>query len=230
MRRYVVCILVAAALANSVVMNRGVFAQEVSKTGNVDLSAVTIDKQSEVDSAEKKVADNKQDLESKRRETQAVEKKVEESAKEIQHIKSEIEELKSKIAEKKAEKERKKREAASRTVSIGKYAANSAGNGYAAGNCTWYVKSRRPDIGSYWGNANQWIASAQAAGFSTGSAPKQGAIGVSFEGYYGHVVYVESVSEDGSTVNLSEMNAKGLGVISSRTAPASSFQYIYSRA
>jgi len=221
---------VAAALANSVAMNRGGFAQEVSKTGNVDLSAVTIDKQSEVDSAEKKVADNKQDLESKRRETQAVEKKVEESTKEIQHIKSEIEELKTRIAEKKAEKERKKREAASKTVSIGKYAANSAGNGYAAGNCTWYVKSRRPDIGNYWGNANQWIASAQAAEFSTGSAPKQGAIGVSFEGYYGHVVYVESVSEDGSTVNLSEMNAKGLGVISSRTAPASSFQYIYSRA
>jgi surface antigen len=221
---------VAAALANSVVMNRGVFAQEVPKTGNADLLAVTIDRQSEVDSAEKMVADVKQTLESNKKEAQLVEKKVEESAKEIQQIKSEIEELKARIAEKKAEKERKKREAASKTVSIGKYAANSAGNGYAAGNCTWYVKSRRPDIGSYWGNANQWIASAQAAGFSTGSAPKQGAIGVSFEGYYGHVVYVESVSEDGSTVNLSEMNAKGLGVISSRTAPASSFQYIYSRA
>ncbi len=99
--------------------------------------------------------------------------------------------------------------------------ANS-GNRYAWGNCTWYVFNRKPNIGSFWGNANQWIGSAQAAGFSTGSAPVAGAIGAQGN----HVVYVESVS--GGMVNISEMNyAGGLGVLHYRTVPASDFYYIY---
>lgn len=105
----------------------------------------------------------------------------------------------------------------------------SAGNAYGYGYCTWYVKNKRPDIGSYWGNANQWYASAQAAGYATGSEPKAGAIGVSFSGAAGHVVYIESVS--GSTVTLSEMNGSaGWNVVGSRTAPASEFVYIYGKA
>lgn len=99
-------------------------------------------------------------------------------------------------------------------------------NAYAPGYCTWYVKTKRPDIGSYWGNANQWIASAQQAGYATGSEPRPGAIGVSFAGGYGHVVYVESVS--GGSLTISDMNGvAGFGAVGYRSASASEFQYIY---
>ena len=99
---------------------------------------------------------------------------------------------------------------------------SSAGNTYAAGYCTWYAKNRRPDLPNRLGNANTWVARAAAQGIPTGSAPRAGAIGQ--QGM--HVVYVESVNGDG-TVTISEMNYKGLGVVSSRTAPASNFSYIY---
>ena len=102
-------------------------------------------------------------------------------------------------------------------------------NAYGYGYCTWYVKNRRPDIGGYWGNANQWYASAQAAGYNTGSEAQPGAIGVSFEGSAGHVVYVESVN--GDTIHLSEMNgAAGWNVVGERDAPESAFVYIYGKA
>lgn len=101
------------------------------------------------------------------------------------------------------------------------YTAN-AGNRYAWGYCTWYVYNKRPDIGSFWGNANQWLASARAAGYRTGSAPVAGAIGVQGN----HVVYVESVR--GGMVHISEMNyAGGIGVVHTRTVPAGNFTYIY---
>ena len=99
-------------------------------------------------------------------------------------------------------------------------------NGYTAGYCTWYVKERRPDIGGFWGNANQWVASAQANGYTVGSEPRAGAIGVSFLGAYGHVVYVESVSS-GSIV-ISDMNGvAGFGAVGTRSASPSEFTYIY---
>lgn len=98
----------------------------------------------------------------------------------------------------------------------------TAGNRYIRGYCTWYAKNRRPDLPNNLGNANTWVARAAAQGIPTGSTPKAGAIGQ--QGM--HVVYVERVNGDG-TVTVSEMNYKGLGVISSRTVPASSFKYIY---
>ena len=74
---------------------------------------------------------------------------------------------------------------------------------YYVGNgmwCTDYVHSRRPDVAVY-GNAGYgWISSAQAAGKSTGSAPRAGAVAVT----NGHVAYVESVNNDGS-YTVSEM-------------------------
>lgn len=107
--------------------------------------------------------------------------------------------------------------------------SNITANMYVAGNCTWYVKDRVPYIPNGWGNAKSWFASAKISGFDTGSDPREGAIGVSFEGFYGHVVYVESVNKDGS-VTISEMNNYefgGLGIVNSRTVPSTSFQYIY---
>lgn len=100
--------------------------------------------------------------------------------------------------------------------------ASSAGNLYVAGYCTWYAKNRRPDLPNNLGNANTWVARAAAQGIPTGSAPKVGAIGQ--QGM--HVVYVESVHNDG-TVTISEMNWEGLYVVSTRRVPASNFSYIY---
>lgn len=97
-----------------------------------------------------------------------------------------------------------------------------AGNNYTPGNCTWYVKSKRPDIPNNWGDAYVWIGSAQASGYKTGSVPRVGAIGQAGI----HVVYVERVNGNG-TVYISEMNYVGLGVVSDRTVPASTFTYIY---
>lgn len=96
------------------------------------------------------------------------------------------------------------------------------GNGYDWGNCTWYAKNRRPDLPNDLGNADAWVYSAQSRGIPTGSTPKIGAIGQSGM----HVVYIEKVNSDG-TVSFSEMNFAGLGVVSHRTLPASSFTYIY---
>ncbi len=102
------------------------------------------------------------------------------------------------------------------------YAQNTSGNLYSYGWCTWYVKSRKPNIPNSWGNAYQWLGNAQAGGYATGPTPVAGAIGASG----GHVVYVESVS--GNNVNISEMAyAGGVGVVHYRTVPASSFYYIY---
>lgn len=98
----------------------------------------------------------------------------------------------------------------------------TGGNAYAYGWCTWYVKSRKPNIPNNWGNAYSWVGNAQASGYATGSTPAAGAIGASG----GHVVYVEST--DGVSVSISEMAyAGGVGIVHYRTVPASSFYYIY---
>lgn len=100
-------------------------------------------------------------------------------------------------------------------------------NSYAWGQCTWYAKQRRPDLPNNLGNANTWYSSAAAQGLPVGTEARVGAIGTTSEGAYGHVVYVESVNDDGS-VNISEMNyAGGVGVVHYRTVSASSFNYIY---
>ena len=97
------------------------------------------------------------------------------------------------------------------------------GNTYYWGQCTWYVASKRYVPGN-WGNAISWYYNAQASGFSTGSAPRAGAIGWE---RMNHVVYVESVNGDG-TVTISEMNYGGRpGVVHYRTEPAGRFLYIY---
>jgi LysM repeat protein len=98
------------------------------------------------------------------------------------------------------------------------------GNAYAPGNCTEYVKNRRPDIGNFWGDASQWGYSARSAGYTVNSTPSVGSIGVALA--YGHVVYVEGVNGNG-TVNISEQNYEGFGIVSSRTAPIGEFEYIH---
>lgn len=94
----------------------------------------------------------------------------------------------------------------------------SSNNGYPYGYCTYYVATRR-FVPSSWGDAKQWLNSAQRAGYSTGSAPAAGSIVVTRESWWGHVAYVESVN--GNEITISEMNARGWGVTSRRTIPAS---------
>lgn len=88
------------------------------------------------------------------------------------------------------------------------------------GQCTYYVWSMR-SVGK-WNNASDWLWQAQRDGYATGSTPRVGAI--AWEP--GHVSYVTAVHNDG-TITVSEMNYQGWGVISTRTAPASNFKYIY---
>lgn len=92
----------------------------------------------------------------------------------------------------------------------------------------WKVHQRygnMPHWGGY-GNANQWYGNAQAAGIPTGNKPKPGSAGVMNSGYYGHVVWVESVS--GNMVTVSQYNWNWQGEYSTMTVPASFFDgYIY---
>lgn len=70
----------------------------------------------------------------------------------------------------------------------------------------------------YWGghgNANQWDDNARAAGIPVDGNPRAGDVAVSNSGYYGHVMYVESVNSDG-TINISQYNAALNGRYSER--------------
>jgi len=100
-------------------------------------------------------------------------------------------------------------------------AVNTSGNLYDYLSCTWYVKEMRPDIPNSWGNATDWLYSAQAMGWATGTVPRAGAIGWT----YGHVVYIFRV--EGDQVYLGERNYDYIGSYRERYAPVSSFTYIY---
>jgi surface antigen len=70
------------------------------------------------------------------------------------------------------------------------------------------------------------LSSSQQWDLSVGSTPRVGAVATTTAGGLGHVAIVESVNGDG-TVRVSEMNYEGWNIVSSRTANASSFLYIY---
>lgn len=112
-------------------------------------------------------------------------------------------------------------------VTVARYAPGSQGNQYAPGYCTYYVKQMRPDLPNDLGNANQWYSNAKAEGYKVGSKPKVGAVGVSYEGWAGHVVYVQKLKKNGNVV-ISEMNYMGLWNKNTREVSPSSFVYIYS--
>ena len=88
--------------------------------------------------------------------------------------------------------------------------AASTPNSYPVGQCTWGAKSLAPWAGNNWGNAKDWIASAQAAGHSVGTTPVAGAIAVwpNDGGGYGHVAYVTSASGVNS-IQVMESNYAG---------------------
>lgn len=85
------------------------------------------------------------------------------------------------------------------------------GNAYVAGTCTYYV-ANRVSVPNNWGNASSWAYNAnRTSGWSVTKTPRAGAIvqsssGSWYAGGYGHVGYVERVSDDGRSMWISDMN------------------------
>jgi surface antigen len=101
-------------------------------------------------------------------------------------------------------------------------ATATAGNPYTWYNCTWYAKSKRPDLPNTLGNANTWVIRARSQGLPTGITPKDGAIGQ--KGM--HVVYVEHVNPDGTMV-ITERNYVAHLAFSRRVISPVGWQFIY---
>lgn len=98
--------------------------------------------------------------------------------------------------------------------------------------CVSYVAWKIHSTGRYVphfggaGNANQWPSTAARHGISSGSTPKAGAAAVMNIGYYGHVMYVESVNGDG-TITVSDYNFAWDGLYRYYTRSASGLTYVY---
>lgn len=169
-------------------------------------------------------------LQNTSQEIQSLEQKKQSLLEQLQTEQSTVADLKQKIADKKAAADAEAKrlaEVKNMFVHVARYADNAAGNMYDPGQCTWYVKNRRPDLPNNLGNANTWYYNAAAYGYDVGSAPKKGAVGTTTRGYAGHVVYVEGVSLDGQSITISEMNYAGPYSLRTRQADASEFTYIY---
>lgn len=103
-----------------------------------------------------------------------------------------------------------------------------SGNAYMAGQCTAYVYDRASFVGSYWGNANEWVGNAAAAGRSISGTPTVGSVAVFAAGQQGagalgHVAVVESVN--GGTITISEANYAGKAY-NTRTISAAGVTFI----
>ncbi len=122
-------------------------------------------------------------------------------------------------------------------VSHGGYNGNGGDPlGYGCRQCVSYtaykVGAQTGNYPRYWGNANQWPASARNSGYQTGRTPRANSVGVISAGQYGHVVWVEAVNGDG-TVDVSQYNyynagGSGWGHYSKMRVSAATYDtYIY---
>lgn len=82
---------------------------------------------------------------------------------------------------------------------------------YPIGQCTWGVKALAPWVGDYWGDAGNWLYSAQQNGFEISTTPKVGSLAVWTSGIWGHVAYVVGV--DGDNIQVLESNYGGSGYV-----------------
>jgi len=110
------------------------------------------------------------------------------------------------------------------------------GNTYAWGNCTWWAYAMRrwanSPIPNTWGNANTWDDNAKREGYIVNDTPATGAVFQTDEGPYGHVAYVIEVNQISGDWKISEMNARGLNVVSQRTfskEAAKSYKFIHNK-
>ncbi len=91
--------------------------------------------------------------------------------------------------------------------------------GYCTRQCVSYAawavlaSGRTPPM--YYGNARDWVAAAYSRGVTVTRTPEPGDVAISTSGYWGHAMYVESVS--GSTFTTSEYNAYLTGTLSYQT-------------
>lgn len=76
------------------------------------------------------------------------------------------------------------------------------------------------------GNAKQWPSTVARYGIQSGSAPRAGSVAMWPIGYYGHVMYVESVNADG-TITVSDYNLEWDGLYRIYTRSAAGLTYIY---
>lgn len=117
--------------------------------------------------------------------------------------------------------------------SYGGIGNGSDGYGYACRQCTsyvaWRIGQERGFVPMNWGNANDWVASGQRAGFTVSRTPRAGSAGVIYSGQYGHVVWVESVNGDG-TLTIAQYNyynagGSGWGHFSRMIVPSATYQW-----
>jgi hypothetical protein len=109
------------------------------------------------------------------------------------------------------------------SVGVPTVAPNHGYNSFPYGQCTWYVANRR-DVTAWGGNAIAWWGRARPYR-PEGRIPIAGAIIVFDYPWVGHVGYVESVSPDGGSFLISEMNyymnGGGWGRVDQRVIPTS---------
>ncbi len=102
--------------------------------------------------------------------------------------------------------------------------------GYAYRNCTDWAAFRSKQITGVsvpagLGNAKNWDDNARGR-YEVDSKPEVGDVAVSNNGYYGHVMVVETVNSNG-TINISEYNGGGDGNYRTRSGvPANLYAYI----
>ena len=108
------------------------------------------------------------------------------------------------------------------------------GYGYGCRQCVsyvaWRVGKERGYVPKNWGNAVDWVASAQSAGIEVGRTPREGSAGViTAGGSPGHIVWVEKDNHDG-TLTVAQYNyfnagGSGWGNFSRMIVPAGSYQW-----
>lgn len=107
---------------------------------------------------------------------------------------------------------------------------NTSGS-YPFGQCTWYVFNRAAQLGkrfdNFMGNGQDWGTKGAALGYKVKSTPSVGAA-ISFkagvagsDGQYGHVAFVEAVTEDGILISEANVVDMGSGTVSFRVIPNS---------
>ena len=77
------------------------------------------------------------------------------------------------------------------------------------------------------GNANQWESYVARYGIKSGTIPVVGSAAVLHGGAYGHVMYVEAVSDDKSRITISEYNYGWSGMYSKRSISSAGLTYLY---
>lgn len=108
------------------------------------------------------------------------------------------------------------------------------GYGYGCRQCVsyvaWRVGQERGYVPVNWGNAYDWVANGQAAGYTVSRTPRAGSAGViTAGGSPGHIVWVESVNDDG-TLTVAQYNyynagGPGWGNFSRMIVPSGTYQW-----